>query len=208
MIEHTTTTIDLLRHGECQGGNIYRGSTDVALSDQGWQSLRRATQVNELPWQHIITSPLQRCHSFAKTLAEQHQLPLHVVDDFQETHFGEWEGRRIEDVWQNDRQRVQAWVHEPLIHSPPGGELTEDFATRVRAALTAVIEQHRCQHSLIVTHGGVIRMLLAHALNIPVASFYRFDVPYACRSRIQVMHSEHNDLTRLVAHNADLNLAL
>ena len=37
------TTIDFLRHGECEGGNIYRGSTDVVLSRCGYRQMERVT---------------------------------------------------------------------------------------------------------------------------------------------------------------------
>ena len=36
------TLIDILRHGQCEGGEIYRGSTDVPLTDLGWQQMRNA----------------------------------------------------------------------------------------------------------------------------------------------------------------------
>ena len=49
-----TTTIDLLRHGQCEGGEIFRGSTDVALSEAGWQQMRHATQ-EEDNWDRVIT---------------------------------------------------------------------------------------------------------------------------------------------------------
>jgi alpha-ribazole phosphatase len=38
--EHQVTTVDLLRHGECEGGHVYRGSLDLPLSETGWEQLR------------------------------------------------------------------------------------------------------------------------------------------------------------------------
>ncbi len=56
-----TTTIDLLRHGACEGGEIFRGSSDVALSEQGWQQMRAAIADETAPWQAVVSSSLQRC---------------------------------------------------------------------------------------------------------------------------------------------------
>lgn len=79
----TTTYIDLLRHGECEGGNIFRGSTNVALTEHGEKRMQNACRylldnsfasdnrvsqtlhATEKPtWDTVITSPLQRCHNF------------------------------------------------------------------------------------------------------------------------------------------------
>ena len=39
------TCIDFLRHGECEGGEIFRGSgSDVALTNKGWQQMRDSVQ--------------------------------------------------------------------------------------------------------------------------------------------------------------------
>ena len=59
MAESTTTLVDLLRHGECEGGPIFRGSLDVALSEAGLA--RMQAQADAQPgWQHVIASPLRR----------------------------------------------------------------------------------------------------------------------------------------------------
>ena len=54
-----TTTIDLLRHGDVEGGRKYRGQLDDPLSELGWQQLRSATSKKQ-NWQHIVSSPLFR----------------------------------------------------------------------------------------------------------------------------------------------------
>ena len=53
---------------------------------------------------------------------------------------------------------------------------------------------------LVVCHGGVIRMVLANVLGIPLErSFTGFAVPYACRSRIQVDQSEFGVFRSLIS---------
>jgi alpha-ribazole phosphatase len=89
------TCIDFLRHGECEGGEIFRGSgSDVALTDKGWQQMRGSVQ--ELSgWDSIITSPLQRCRRFATEQSERLSIPLTENTNWREIHFGDWEGRLI-----------------------------------------------------------------------------------------------------------------
>ncbi|MFO8155736.1 MAG: histidine phosphatase family protein, partial [Thiohalospira sp.] len=89
------TTVDLLRHGEPEGGRRYRGQSDDPLSATGWQQMQAAV-AGATPWQRVISSPLSRCRVFAETLAAERGLPLEVEADFREIGFGEWEGQSPE----------------------------------------------------------------------------------------------------------------
>mgnify|MGYP001119348590 FL=1 len=69
--------IDLLRHGACSDGDIYRGRTDSALSARGWEQMQSVMAVAEqAQWQSLYSSPLQRCLLPAKQFAERLGLPL------------------------------------------------------------------------------------------------------------------------------------
>ena len=210
------TTIDLLRHGECADGHCYRGSTDVALTDVGWEqmvdsvdylqrqhglSIPTENDDHGTPWDAIISSPLRRCARFSEHLAEQYQLSMMAEERFKEIHFGDWEGQSIKAVWQQQAQAVQAWTDDPVRHPPPGGEPADVFVNRVKAALLDVLQQYAGQHLLLVSHGGVMRALLAHCLSMPVTELQRFDVPFACVSRIQIVYSDNQYFYRLISHN-------
>lgn len=197
----TETIIDLLRHGECEGGEIYRGSTDVALSQTGWQQMHSSASMVAPQWQHIVSSPMQRCAKFAAELAQQHQRELSHHHDLAETFFGDWEGRLIKDVWSQDTQRVSAWAANPRDNSPPNGEPTAAFMARVSGAFDSLAQQFQHQHIGLVIHGGVMRVILAHILNTPFNGFSTIDVPYACLSRIKIFHTERGEFRQLVFHN-------
>lgn len=90
--------IDLLRHGDPVGGRAYRGNRiNDPLSEKGWQQMWAAIP-SEVQWQHIVTSPLSRCHEFSAALAEKFDLPLTVEKDFREVGFGDWEGRTPDEI--------------------------------------------------------------------------------------------------------------
>lgn len=213
------TTLDLLRHGECVDGPCYRGSSDVALSSVGRQQMARSLaylqryypgdkaqegqdQADCLSsWDGVIASPLQRCALFAERVAQQYALPLAMEPRFQEMDFGAWEGQAIKTVWQTQAAAVQAWSDNPVTSPPPGGEPADIFANRVQAGLFDCLQQYGGQRLLLVTHGGVIRVLLAYCLSMSIQELQRFEIPYACCSRIQVIHSEGQLFYRLLAHN-------
>jgi alpha-ribazole phosphatase len=206
------TTLDLLRHGECEGGHCYRGSIDVALTSQGrarmQQCIHAVTQASSMPWQVIMTSPLIRCAEIARDIAQQYQLPLQVEAALQEIYFGDWEGELVEDIWRTQSSAVEQWCADPVAYPPPNGEAADAFSDRVVACILALVRQYRGQHLLCVSHGGVIRALLAHCLSMTLANMNRFDVPYACFTRVQIIESQESDdiFYRLIAHNMTSDL--
>jgi len=184
-----TTTIDLLRHGACEGGEIFRGSTDVLLSEAGWQQMRSAV-AGESGWQRIFSSPLQRCRLFAARLAEERELPLHLVDDLRELHFGHWEGRRLVDIEREQGELLQRFWQDPMQVTPPGGETLSSFQLRVVAAMRQIVADSAGQHILLIAHGAVIRMLLCEWLQMAMTAFSNIAVPYAGFSRIRIFERE------------------
>ena len=198
---YTVTTIDLLRHGECEGGDVYRGSLDVPLSDNGWQQLR-ASAGDFAGWQQIVSSPLQRCARFAEELSARHGLPVRFDDAFREVHFGDWEGRAIADVWREQGSHVRRFFADPVNASPPNGEPLRQFEQRVLSGWESLLQAHRGEHCLLVAHGGTIRVLLAQVLAMPLTRIANLEVPYASASRIRIHHTEGQpEFASLVFHN-------
>ena len=206
MAETIATTIDLLRHGECEGGAIFRGHLDVALAEGGLARMQ-ACAGTQCGWQRIVASPLRRCRFFAEWLAAERGLPLTLDDRLREIDFGRWEGREIAAVWAEEAEAAQAWFDDPERHGPPGGETLAALRERARAAFDEVVRTHAGSHVVLVTHGGWIRALLADLLTMPGAAMHRLDVPYACLSRLRVVRDGRHSLCQLVAHNIDAGMS-
>lgn len=198
------TTIDLLRHGACEGGQIFRGSTNSALTELGRKQMHRA--ITERPdqtnkWQHIICSPLQRCESFAQSLGQAYHCPVHTETSLKEIYFGDWEGLLTDDVQQVSPDTVEAFWQDPVHNTPPNGESLTDFRDRVASIWLEMLKQYKGQHSLVVTHGGVIRVLLAQVLQMPLRPLSFLSVPHACLSQIKIFHREGSpDWPQLIYH--------
>ncbi|AWN15455.1 histidine phosphatase family protein [Salinisphaera sp. LB1] len=198
----TTTTVDILRHAECEGGPIFRGSTDVALSEAGWARLRRVTGPLE-GWDTIVTSPMRRCREFSAELAAARDVPLNVDERFREMYFGDWEGVLIADVWANQSDAARAWYVDPENNTPPNAEPLPSIRARVAEGWTELVAANRGGHVLLVCHGGVIRNLVAHVLDLPLAATNRFGMPYGCRARISITHDGESSMPRLMGYNLD-----
>lgn len=177
--------LDLLRHGETELGGGLRGSLDDALTESGWAQMHAAVAAAG-PWDVLLSSPLQRCARFAEGLAERLELPLEILPAWQELHFGEWEGRSAAQLMQTDADALGRFWSDPYAYTPPGGEPVAAFAERVGQALRQARQRHRGQRVLLVTHGGVMRLLLAQARGLPRAHLLQVEVSHGALLRLDL----------------------
>ena len=197
------TIIDLMRHGEPVGGRRYRGQTDDPLSEKGWLQMWDAAGEFR-GWQHIVTSPLQRCAAFADALGEKLGIAVARDDRLKEAAFGEWEGLTAAEICAVDPQRIMHFKQNPLAHAPEGAEPLMEFHRRVGEAWRDVVDTHRSRHVLMVGHAGMMRMVIAHAIGLSPENGYRINIENAALSRIQVEWSEGVMLPTLLFHAGTL----
>lgn len=178
------TIIDLIRHGEPEGGKKYRGySVDDPLSELGWSQMNEA--VGEYrEWDCIVSSPMLRCKAFAISLSEKLSIPYLIENDLEEVGFGDWEGKTADQLKAENQAEYYAFFLDPVNHRPKNAEDLDVFSGRVVTAYKKVLEECEGKHCLIVAHAGVIRAILAYILGAPVASMYRIKVNNAGISRI------------------------
>ncbi|TDF81101.1 alpha-ribazole phosphatase family protein [Pseudomonas sp. H9] len=178
--------IDLLRHGETELGGGLRGSLDDALTAKGWAQMQAAVDTAG-PWQVVVSSPLQRCARFAQALGERSCLPVQLAPGLQELHFGEWEGRSAADLMLTHEQQLGQFWADPYSYTPPGAEAVSDFSARVLAAIAALHAEHAGKRVLLVTHGGVMRLLLACARGLPREQLLQVEVGHGALCRLEVL---------------------
>jgi broad specificity phosphatase PhoE len=180
----TPTTIDLLRHGQVATPNLFCAPSHEPLGISGWKQLTLATQHGQ--WEAIVTSPSRRCHDFARLLAQRVGCPFAVEERFGEMDFGRWVGMTQDDIWAQEPELMQQLWYQPRRFIAPGGEAMEDFITRVHDGWADLQAQYAGQHVLVLTHAGVIRVVLAKVLDILYQKSLRFEVGYAQTTRLKV----------------------
>ena len=162
--------LDFLRHGETSLSHTLRGKTDDALTAKGWMQMQSTlTQAEQFgqAWDVIYSSPLQRCRLFAEQWAEQKQLPLFIEPNLQEMDFGEWEAQPTERLYQLFPDELAQFWQTPLSFTPPQAESLLAFKSRVLESVETLTQQmHKqgWQRALIISHGGVIKLLKCQAL--------------------------------------------
>ena len=173
--------IVLLRHGEVQGGGRFRGGHDDALSDAGRAQLRAAAGL-ETAVTHIVSSGARRCAEFAGALSVERGLPLTLSAAFAERCFGDWEGLAAHQIPAAELTRF--W-DDPVGYTPPGAEPFPSFRQRVLAGWRALLAGDGA-HTLVVTHGGTVRVILAEVLGMGDRSGLLIEIPPACITRLRV----------------------
>ncbi|MDO9095859.1 MAG: histidine phosphatase family protein [Rubrivivax sp.] len=150
----------LVRHGETawNAAKILQGQADIELSERGRaQALALAPVLRHWAPDEAWTSDLQRTRQTAALLG----WPAATVDArWREADLGDWTSRDVYDLTAQEPARYQRW--RDGIEAPPGGESMPDFRQRVGAAIDAL--RARDGDLLVITHGGVIRAVLAQTL--------------------------------------------
>ena len=174
--------IDLLRHGKSELSHTLRGSLDDALTAQGWQQMLSSIDQSKtqplsqsLPspqqWNVVFSSPLQRCRIFAEHIVKERDIPLILDESLQEMHFGDCEGQSIQQLYEQFPETLADFWQKPTQTTLPNAESMQQFHFRVTTAMSAIqqrMEYNGWQSALVVTHGGVIKLLKCMVLQQPL----------------------------------------
>lgn len=152
--------IVLVRHGETDGGSStrYFGSTDVELSAEGREQMRRVkTELAQSAFDLVVASPLKRSWRAAWVVGDGR--PVRLEADFREIHFGRWEGLDKEEIQRRDPVLYEDWQGSAEGFEYPGGETREAFRERVGRGLERILAAE-ANGVLAVLHKGVIREIV------------------------------------------------
>jgi broad specificity phosphatase PhoE len=181
------TRLYLLRHGEVETRyhRVFGGRIDMDLSPRGHEQAQAlAEYFRSVPLDAVYVSPMKRAQqTVAPLVAITGHTPTRMAD-LREVDFGDWTGL----TWEQVRARFQInafhWLDKLETASIPGAESVQQFRERLEPCLRTILCEHPGQSVAVVCHGGVIRVLLALLLDIPVVKFASFDVEYASVTRI------------------------
>lgn len=189
-------TVILLRHGRSTantGGVLAGRSLGVSLDDHGLtQAATAAERLAGLRLSAVVSSPMERCQQTAGPLLADRDVPLRLDEGLTECDYGTWTGKPIkellnEPLWRTVQQHPSAVTF-------PEGESMAGLAARAVATvrrIDAEVEQADGAGAVwvAVSHGDVIKALLADALGMHLDLFQRLHVDPASISVIR--YTEH-----------------
>jgi broad specificity phosphatase PhoE len=157
----------------------------VALSDLGrQQALNVCERLRPFHIACVQSSPRQRTLETATIIARHHGLGVEVYSALDEIDFGGWSGRAFRDL-EHDPE-WQRWNRARAEARPPRGETMCEVQTRVISHLERMHASQQGGCVVLVTHAEVIRCALLYALALPVAEWWRLEVPPASVTRLEV----------------------
>jgi broad specificity phosphatase PhoE len=179
------THLQLLRHAPTEATRQGRFAADEELDPPGRAAAAAiAAGILTPPADLVLASPARRC----RQTAELAGLIPAIDPALAECDFGAWEGRSFAEVAAQAHTLTDAWLRDPDA-APHGGESLRRFSARVSEwldQLTGATGSER--RVLAITHAGVIRAAVTHALGAPLASFWKLSV--APLSVTELLHAD------------------
>ncbi len=187
-------TVILVRHGRTtanSSGVLAGRSPGVLLDELGQtQAARAGERLAGVPLAAVVTSPLERCRQTAKEISARQATPVRTAREkgIVEVDYGEWTGQELKHLAKEPLWRtVQG---HPSAVTFPGGEAMATMSTRSVAAVRRWDAQLEAEHGpgavwVAVSHGDVIKAVLADALGLHLDAFQRIVVDPASVSVVR-----------------------
>nr|WP_255428053.1 histidine phosphatase family protein [Ramlibacter cellulosilyticus] len=158
------------------GRGIAGRQPDVSLNEEGRrQSQELVRRLQGVPFDAIVCSPQPRTQQTAEPLAEALGMEIQVHAGFDEVDMGEWVGMSFRELdalgepWRH-------WCERRASAHPPGGEAFTEVPKRAMAALRELRERYPEGKVLVVSHGDVIKSIVATCLRMSLDDLETFDI--------------------------------
>ena len=159
----------IVRHGysEANKANCFCGQHDVPLDEKGTIQAKEVSEYikNNYNVSAIYSSDLCRAYDTLQPLSDSIGVPIVKDKDLREIDVGEWCGLSVEEAAEKFPETFRLYKENPWKSRFEGGEGYADVQKRAMCALARIKEKHDGETVAIVTHGGVVRTLLAELMH-------------------------------------------
>ena len=184
----------LLRHAHSTAnlkGILAGRDNRIGLSDRGkMEAIDISNYLSELKFDAIYSSPLKRCFETIAPWVEKTDAQIEVIQDLIEMEYGDWSGQPLaklskKTLWGSIQSR-------PSTVRFPNGESFSEMSTRANQAILDLA--HGKRRILVVSHGDVIKSIVAFHLGMSLDSFERISIDPASITTIRVPSSQINQV--------------
>lgn len=177
----------LVRHGETDANvaGLYSGHAPTSLTARGIdQAKTLATLLRNVPVDHVLCSELERARHTTQLVLAERNLQPRIMPELNEMFFGDWEMRHHRDLAREDAENYALWCNDWQNATPTNGESFQAFSQRVERFIARLADYKDGQNLLVVSHQGVLSVLIARLLSMPAASMWHFRVEQGCWSAL------------------------
>jgi probable phosphomutase (TIGR03848 family) len=174
------TTVVLVRHGlTAMTGPVLAGWTaGLHLDERGQaQASAVAERLRPVPFDAVVSSPLDRCLDTATAVLADRGLDLQVDDRLGECRYGDWTGRPLKELAKHPLWKVVQNHPSAVVFPGPEGEPLRETQARAVAAVRDWNARLGPDATwLACSHGDVIKAVVADALGLHLDQFQRITV--------------------------------
>ena len=181
------TRLLLIRHAEVEVKHqrTFGGRIDMNLSARGRaQAKKLAAYLHGKTIDAVYASPMKRVQQTLAPALNNGAPAQTILPGLREIDFGDWTGLGWEAVSWRFGFCAHEWLDQIEHHGVPNGESGKVFRARVEPCLREIIQSQRGQNVAVFCHGGVIRMMLAILLELPLPKTNAFEIEYASITQV------------------------
>jgi len=193
------TRLLLVRHAEIEPRyqRAFGGRIDMNLSARGRAQARTlADFLHGKTFAAVYASPMKRVQQTLAPFLKNDAPAQTILPGLSEVDFGDWSGYNWNEVREKFGVHPYNWLDEIELGAVPNGENGVQFRTRVEACLFEIIRRHPGETTAIFSHGGVIRMMLAILLDLPLPKTNSFEIEYTSLTQV-ALHPHLNEVELL-----------
>ncbi|GGI15637.1 histidine phosphatase family protein [Gottfriedia solisilvae] len=175
----------LVRHTESEGNmkKVYAGSTDYVLTVLGEQQIVEVMMkllhiISPTSTYSLYSSPLQRCTKLAEEIERLLQTTKIIDSRLSETNFGIFEDKTYEELTRMYPDILESWIQDSIHFQIPNGESLKICFDRVSSFCKDLI--NRNEDAVIVSHGGIIKLIILALLDLDLKEFWKFYTSNGC----------------------------
>ena len=163
------TILILIRHGETLWNTQLRmqGSLDSDLTPKGELQIKALGEwMKEVPFDYLYCSDTARAHKTAEAISKFTGHNLNLDKRLREKNLGVFEGLTSEEARERYPENFQQFKTVGASYVIDQGESTQQLLERALEAIEEIRDRHPQKVAVVVTHGGVVRVLMKHVLGI------------------------------------------
>lgn len=185
--------VTLVRHGEVEAAyqRCYNGHNDIGLSPQGKEQAQTlARRLEDHVFDAVFCSDLRRCRETLEPIIEERRLQTGDViytPKLREKSWGRHEGMTFDAIVEEEALKYEGflqWI------TALDGEPYDAYISRIEAFFTRELPQEPYERVLVVTHAGVIRVLIHLLQNISLEAAFSVDFPYSAYTTLDTSSGE------------------
>ena len=165
------TVLILIRHGETLWNTQLRmqGSLDSNLTSKGESQIKALGEwMKEVPFDYLYSSDSGRARKTAEAISKYTGHTLNIDKRLREKNLGIFEGLTSEEARERYPETFQLFKAAGANYVIDQGESTQQLLDRALEAIEEIRIRHPRKVAVLVTHGGVVRVLMKHVLGVPL----------------------------------------